>query len=295
MRVLVTGREGQLARSLAVRAANYPELDVVFVARPQMDLSIPGSFANAIEELRPDLVINAAAYTAVDDAEGQADLAFQINGEAAGEGAIAAAKVGAVFIQLSTDYVFDGQASAPVPEDHPVAPLGVYGRSKLAGEEKVRAAGGDHIIVRTSWVVSPFGRNFLRTMLAAASDRDELRVVADQRGSPTNALDLADAVLVLTRDLSKGAKRLSGRTFHVTNAGEASWFELAEAIMEEAARNGLPNARIRAIATADWPTPARRPAYSVLDGKAFAQATGHVMPHWREAAGRLVADIARAG
>jgi dTDP-4-dehydrorhamnose reductase len=246
-----------------------------------------------VEQVRPDLVINAAAYTAVDQAEQEEELATRINGEAAGEGANAAASVGATFVQISTDYVFDGTAEAPIAEGQKVAPLGAYGRSKLAGEEAVRTSGADFLILRTSWVISPFGRNFLRTVLSAVRERDELRVVSDQRGSPTNALDLADAILALARELAHGRTGIAGRTFHVTNSGDASWLELAETILAAAARHGLPSARVRPIATSDWPTPAPRPAYSVLDNRAFTEATGQTLRPWRDAVDDLVALIAR--
>ena len=197
MRVLVTGQEGQLARSLAERAADHPELDIITTARDLVDLSCAGSVAAAIAAVRPDLVINAAAYTGVDLAEDEPALAFRINAEAAGETAAAALQAGAAIVQLSTDYVFDGESSEPYREDAPANPMSVYGRSKLAGEEAVRAANPLHLILRTAWVYSPFGRNFVKTIVAAARDRDRLDVVDDQHGCPTSALDLADSILAI--------------------------------------------------------------------------------------------------
>ncbi len=249
MRILVTGREGQLVTSLVERARRHPAISLIALGRPELDLEQPGAAAVAIPAHAPDLVINAAAWTAVDAAEDEPDRAFRINADAAGEVAAAARAAGAPVIQVSTDYVFDGESDRPYREEDPVAPIGAYGRSKLAGEEQVRAANPDHLIVRTAWVYSPFGRNFVRTMMAAAENRDELRVVADQRGNPTNALDLADALLVIARSWRAGIVNLAG-------SGGASWSDFAAAIMAERARHGLRAPPVVPIATADWPTPA---------------------------------------
>src|SRR5437660_1636965 len=197
MKVLVTGTEGQLARSLVERARLHPAIDLVAIGRPMLDMEVAGSAAAAIAEAAPDVVVNAAAYTAVDQAEDEPERAFRVNADAAGEVAAAATRAGAAVIQLSTDYVFNGRAEGPYREDAPVDPLGVYGRSKLAGEEQVRAANPRHAIVRTAWVYSPFGRNFIKSMMAGAGVRDRLTVVDDQRGSPTSALDLADGLLAM--------------------------------------------------------------------------------------------------
>lgn len=291
MKVLVLGRSGQLARALVERGADRPELRIETAARPEVDFAEPESAATAIRERQPDLVINAAAYTAVDKAEDEPELARRINADAVGEAARAAAEVGAPFVHVSTDYVFDGSASTPIDEDQPVAPLGVYGHTKLKGEEQVRAAHREHVILRTAWVVSPFGRNFVRTMVEAARSRPELTVVGDQRGSPTSALDLADAILVLAGQIGEGRRDLFGRTFHLAGSGEASWAEFAAAIMDEARARGLSHVPVRAIATAEWPTRAARPAYSVLDNRRFAKATGFLMPHWRESLREIVARL----
>lgn len=292
MKLLVTGREGQLARSLAEQVAGAADLELIFAARPKCDLAVPGSAAAFIADTRPDLIVNAAAYTAVDQAEDEEAIAFRINADAAGEVAAAAAEAGAPIIHVSTDYVFDGSARTPIDEDQPVAPLGVYGRSKLAGEEQVRAANPRHLILRTAWVISPFGRNFVKSMLAAAASRPELTVVADQQGSPTSALDLAAGILRAARQVGEGREGLLGRTFHLAGKGEASWFDLASAIMEEARNVGHPAAAVRPIATADWPTRATRPAYSVLDSRRFAEATGAAMPHWRSSLPVIVTRLA---
>lgn len=292
MRILVTGRQGQLVRSLQEQSARLPDVELLTVGRPKVDLTEPGALRAAILAEAPDLVVNAAAYTAVDQAENEPELARRINADAAAEAAEAARAVGVPIIQVSTDYVFDGDASAPIDETRPTAPINVYGATKLAGEEAVRASNPDHLLLRTAWVISPFGRNFVSTMLGAARSRPELTVVSDQRGSPTSALDLADAILHAANQLGGGGSNLLGQTFHLAGNGEASWFELAQAIMEEARAAGLPAAQVRPIPSSDWPTPARRPAYSILDSRRFAQASGFTMPHWRSSLRPIVARLA---
>jgi len=287
MKILVTGREGQLARSLAERAAGHPDLDLIFTSRTEADLSSSGSVAAAIAAARPDMVINAAAYTAVDKAEEEPALAFRINAEGAGEAAAAARMVDAAFIQISTDYVFDGRATQPYREDAPTNPLSVYGRSKLAGEGAVRAANPDHLILRTAWVYSPFGRNFVKSMAAAAGEKDLLSVVDDQQGSPTSAFDLADAVLSI-------AERRAGfgETFHLAGSGHASWFDLASEVMDQCRHVGLPSAEVRPIRTADWPTKAARPAFAVLDCTKAKRDLGIRLPDWRLSVAETVRRLA---
>ena len=285
MKLLVIGSNGQLARSLRQRASR---LDLELLGRPDVDLEVSGSAGAAIGRLKPDIVINAAAYTAVDDAESEGQRAFRINGEAAGEIARAVRGAGAKLIHLSTDYVFDGRSAAPYDEDAAICPLNVYGSSKLDGEERVRAETPDHAIVRTAWVYSPFGRNFVRTMIAAAETRGTLRVVADQRGSPTSALDLADAILAMA-----AAETGWGQTYHVAGSGEASWYDLAGAVMAECRRIGLPAAELEPISTAEWPTAAQRPANSVLDSGKFERTFGFRMPDWRQSLPEVVEQIAR--
>ncbi|WP_114227901.1 MULTISPECIES: dTDP-4-dehydrorhamnose reductase [Sphingomonas] len=294
MKLLVTGREGQLVRSLVERAAASSHVKMITAGRPEVDLAVPGAIRAAILANRPDLVINAAAYTLVDQAEDEPALAHRVNAEAAGEAAAAAAEVGAPTVQISTDYVFDGAATQAIAEDRPTDPINRYGATKLAGEEAVRAGNPRHVILRTAWVISPFGRNFVTAMLGAASTRSELTVVADQRGSPTSALDLADAIFRLAMLIAEGREGLLGRTFHLAGSGDASWCELAQAIMDEAAAHGLPHAAIRPIPSTDWPTRARRPAYSVLDSRICAAATGFVMPDWRTSVATIVRRLARS-
>ncbi|GLR46975.1 dTDP-4-dehydrorhamnose reductase [Sphingomonas astaxanthinifaciens] len=287
MKILVTGRDGQVARSLAERGAGLAGVELVFAARPDCDLAEPGSAAAYVATVKPDLVVNAAAYTAVDKAETEEALAYRVNAEGAGEVAAAAAAVGAPVIHLSTDYVYDGSGDAPLTEDRAIAPLGAYGRTKASGEDQVRTANPDHLILRTAWVHSPFGHNFVKTMLRLSAERDELSVVADQRGSPTSALDLAGVILALAERRLGGDARGWGETYHAAGAGEASWAEFAAEIMRQAGAT----IQIRPIATADYPTPARRPAWSVLSGAKLRGAFGIGLGDWEEALLPVVARL----
>jgi dTDP-4-dehydrorhamnose reductase len=294
MRVLVTGADGQLARSLVERSAAHPEIEIIAVGRPQLDLEIAGSSARTISDLRPEVVINAAAYTAVDQAEDEPDRAHRINAEAAGEVAAASERVGGRTIQISTDYVFDGQAAGPYAEDTQPNPLGAYGRSKLAGEEAVRAANRDHLILRTAWVYSPFGNNFVKTMMRAATARDTLTVVDDQRGSPSCALDLADGLLRIVEVWREGETTGLGETYHLAGTGSTTWCGFARAIMAECRKRGLPAAEVRPIATRDWPTKAARPANSVISSAKFSRDFGFSMPPWEESLAAVVDRLAEA-
>ena len=288
MRILVTGRHGQLAHSLAERGGD----DILLMGRPEIDLAIPGSARTAILAARLDLVVNAAAFTAVDLAETEEAQARRINADGAGEVAEAARELGVPMIHISTDYVFDGQASEPYAETAATNPINAYGRTKLAGEDAVRAASPDHLILRTSWLVSPFGRNFVRTMVDLAPQRDTLSVVADQYGNPTSAFDLADAILVVARRWAVGDRTGLGQTCHLAGTGIASWFDLAVAVQDELARLGLKSATVTPIPTADWPTPAARPAYSALDSTNFTRDFGLIMPDWRISLAPIVARLA---
>jgi dTDP-4-dehydrorhamnose reductase len=291
MKVLVTGRHGQLARSLAERAQDRPGIEIILAGRPDLDLEIPGSAAAAVRSLAPQVVINAAAYTAVDRAEDEPERAFRINAEAAGEIASTAAEVGARIIQLSTDYVFDGAAAEPYQEDAPTNPLGVYGRSKLQGEELVRLNNPHHLIVRTAWVYSPFGANFLKTMMRLAQRNDAVSVVHDQVGNPTSALDLADGLLTILSDWSAGGRTGLGETYHLAGTARATWCEFAEAIFGECRRIGHPSAAVRPITTAQWPTKAARPANSRLDSRKFEKDFGFQMRDWRESVASTIARL----
>jgi dTDP-4-dehydrorhamnose reductase len=290
MRIMVFGKNGQVAQSLAEAAVGMSVLELTTVGRELADLTRPGSAASAIAAFQPECVINAAAYTAVDQAEDEPELAFRINEHAAGEVAEASRAAGAKLIHISTDYVFDGRATRAYREEDKTNPINVYGQSKLAGEVAVRAGNPEHMIIRTSWVYSPFGRNFVRTMMLLADERSELTVVDDQLGCPTSAVDLAEALLkicLLNRPFD-------GRTFHLTGDGQTSWCQLAFQVMREREEHGLRAARVRPIATADWTTKASRPANSSLDCSAIAAAYGVNLPPWRHSLSRCVTRLARS-
>ena len=286
MRVLVIGREGQLARSLAERAPDWVEL--LFAGRPECDLADPASLERTVAAARPDLILNAAAHTAVDRAEDEPELAEAVNAEGPAVLARAAKSAAAPLVHLSTDYVFNGTADRPYREDDATGPLGVYGRTKLAGEEGVRASGAAHAIVRTAWVYSPFGSNFVKTMLRLAETRDEVSVVADQVGTPTSALDLADGLFAL---IDAGRGGWNSATYHLAGTGETSWARLAEQVFASSGEQGGPTAAVRPIATADYPTRAARPANSRLDSGRFVRATGFRMPEWHESVAAVVARL----
>lgn len=294
MKILVMGAQGQLTHSLAERAHGWPEFDLLAVGRPETNLEIAGSAGDAVGRAAPDLVINAAAYTDVDRAEEEPEKAFRINADAAGEVAAAARTLAIPLLHVSTDYVFDGMAESPYSEEARPNPIGVYGRGKLAGEQAVRAALEDHLILRTAWVYSPFGHNFVKTMFELGGQSDEVRVVADQRGSPTSALDLADAILRVADRWRRGERLGLGRTYHLGGSGEASWFDVAVEVMAARGRLGLRAAGVHPIATKDWPTRARRPKYSVLDSGAFRRDFGHEMPDWRISVDHVVERLAKS-
>jgi dTDP-4-dehydrorhamnose reductase len=291
MKVLVIGSSGQLARSLVERAQGRPGIELAAVGRPQLDLEIPGSAARVVAAAAPHFVINAAAYTAVDQAEDEPARAFRINAEAAGE--IAAATAGnARLIHISTDYVFDGRAEGAYAEDAKTDPLNVYGQSKLAGEANVRSANAEHVIVRASWVYSPFGRNFVTAMMAAAERNDRLTVVDDQRGCPTSALDLADGLLGIIEAWGGGNRTGLGETYHVTGTGSTSWFGFAQAIMDERRTHGLQAAVVAPIESKDWPTRATRPRNSVLDCGKFRRDFDFTLPEWRRSVAGIIGRLA---
>ena len=281
-RAVVIGYSGQLATALreSLPAAGF---DVVTLTRPHIDLLEPRGLAAAIQAARPAIVINAAAYTAVDQAEDDPDTAFAVNGTAAGVVSAAAAEAGCPVVHFSTDYVFDGSKTAPYWEDDSPVPLSVYGASKLAGEQAVAAANPCHVILRTSWVCSPWGRNFVRTMLRLARERETICVVDDQHGAPTFASDLASAVGVLAHTLieAEGEPRLRG-IFHITNAGEATWCGFARAIMAAANKRGMETAAVEAISTTYYPTKAHRPRFSRLATEKIEQFYGIRLQHWQD-------------
>lgn len=279
--ILAAGGSGQVARALVEQAAGHP-VRLVALGRPTLDILAPSSIAAAMEHVKPDLVINAAAYTAVDQAEGDEAGAYALNEEAAGELAAAAARASVPILHLSTDYVFDGDKPAPYVETDPVSPLGVYGRSKLAGERVVATANADSLILRTAWVYSPFGKNFAKTMLRVASQRDELGVVMDQIGNPTYAGDIAEALLTIAGGLLSGKTALKPGVYHMTADGEASWADFASLIFETSADLGGPTARVNCITSADYPTPTKRPANSRLDCSLLKADYGVALPPWQD-------------
>lgn len=288
MKILLLGGNGQVGHEL--RRSLAPLGDLTVTTRggelpdrafcEPLDLAHMDAIDALVERVSPAVVVNAAAYTAVDRAEDESELAFAINAEAPGRIASACAARGASLVHYSTDYVFDGSGNRPYGETDPTAPLGVYGRSKLAGEEAVAASGARHLVLRTAWVYGLYGANFLRTMLRLGSERDELRVVADQVGSPTPAWLIADVTAAV---LGQGIAGSGVR--HLVSAGQTSWHGFAEAIFEEAHAHGLITRRptVAPIATSEFPTRAARPAWSVLDPGSLAAEYGIDIPHWRQA------------
>lgn len=294
MRLLVTGKSGQVVSALIERGAVLG-VDVIAVGRPEFDLADAEAGIAALAEAQPDVIVSAAAYTAVDKAESDQEAAQAINGTGPGVIAALAARLGVPVVHISTDYVFDGSNPAPYVENDPTNPLGVYGKTKLAGEEAVAAATPNHAILRTAWVYSPFGNNFLKTMLRVGAERPELRVVVDQVGNPTSALDIADAVIAVARNLHErpGDASLRG-IFHVTGSGDASWADFAIEIFAVSSELGGPVARVARITTADYPTPARRPASSRLSTARLHQVHGVVMPAWQTSTRTTVARLLAA-
>lgn len=295
MRVAVIGKTGQLAQALRERAMACGQY-IVALGREAIDLAAldPHTACRALEAVAPQAIINAAAYTAVDRAESEADQAFAVNRDGVGALAHAAKSLGIPLVHVSTDYVFAGDKPAPYTEDDPTGPTGAYGMSKLAGERAIIASGADAAILRTAWVISPFGHNFVKTMLRLAATRDEVGVVADQRGCPTSALDLGDAALAVAANLVHSREPALRGVFHAAGVGDASWAELAEAVFAISTEHGGPSARVKRIATADYPTPAKRPANSRLDCARLARCHGVHMRDWHASLAALVARIVTA-
>ena len=293
MRVLVTGVSGQVGGAL-VAASPRDGWILLPVDRQALDLADGAAVIRTVERFEPDIVVNPAAYTAVDKAESEPGRAFAVNAEGAGALARACRTCGIPLIHLSTDYVFDGaKRGAYLPGD-PVNPLNVYGASKEVGERAVRDALPEHLILRTSWVYSARGNNFLRTMLRLAGERDTLRIVADQHGSPTSAEDIATALMMLLARFAAG-ERLKWGTWHFTNAGVTTWHGFAEAIFELAAPSLPRRPRIVPITTADYPTPARRPLNSVLDCSSLERNFGIKPRSWQEALESVISESVASG
>jgi dTDP-4-dehydrorhamnose reductase len=295
VRLLLTGANGQAGWEL--RRSLLPLGEVIALDRAQCDLTRPADVPRILRDAKPAIIINAAAYTAVDMAEDEEPLATLVNGTAVGAIAETARQIGALLVHYSTDYVFDGSKDTPYTEDDPPHPINAYGRSKLAGERAVEQCGGRFLILRTSWIYAARGRNFLRTILRLARERDELRIVNDQIGTPTWARDLADATASIARQAQQELEKSDFRSglFHLTAAGATSWFGFAQAIIEQAAAqsNMLPRRpRVLPISSAQYSTRAARPQNSRLAGERVRARFGIALPDWREALRRCMAEVA---
>lgn len=291
MRILLIGKTGQLAEEV------YPLLttlgEVIALDRTEFDLGKPDSLAPIIQQIQPNVMINAAAYTAVDQAESEPEIANLVNGVSPGILSQEAQKLGATLIHISTDYVFDGTHSLPYLETDLTHPLGVYGSSKLAGELAIKKHGGNPIIIRTAWVYGVGGKgNFVKTMLRLGKDKEEIRVVSDQIGSPTWTGDLAHTI---TQIIPKIQPEISG-IYHYTNSGVASWYDFAVAIFEEAEKLGFPLKikRVIPITTTEYPTPAKRPNFSVLSTQKISKILQTYPPHWRQSLTKMLTQMSEA-
>jgi dTDP-4-dehydrorhamnose reductase len=302
-RILLTGQDGQVGQELLKTLA--PLGEVIGVARPQLDLAQPDQIQRVITEVAPHLIVNAAAYTAVDKAESEPDLAYAINGAASQQMAELAQSMGAPLIHISTDYVFDGSKNTPYVETDATHPLSVYGKSKLAGETAIQQVAGQHpnfryAILRTAWVYGVYGKgNFVKTMLRLGAERPEVRVVADQVGSPTWAAEIAKAIAALATQFvapstngDADSGNLSG-IYHFTNSGVTSWYDFAVAVFEEAEALGIPLKleKVTPITTAEYPTPAQRPAYSVLANQKIQQILKVPAPQWRQSLRQMLTEL----
>jgi dTDP-4-dehydrorhamnose reductase len=276
-KILVTGSNGQLGWELSQLAATYPAFEFVFFDRSQLDLSLPETFEKIIQTINPDCIINTAAYTAVDKSETEKDLAYTVNATAVQTLAAICKNLAIPFITYSTDYVFDGAATAPYTTSTKVDPVNYYGATKAAGEKLAIEANEDTIVIRTSWVFSSHGNNFVKTMLRLMKERDQLNIVADQKGRPTYAKDLAIATMKMIEAMNAG-KTIKG-IYHFANQGETTWFDFAATIKTNA---GL-SCDVQPIETKDFPTPAKRPAYSVLDTSKIENDLEIGIRHWKDA------------
>lgn len=271
--ILVTGANGQLGSELRALASVHPQHNFLFSNRDELDITDAQQVQASFAGFKPDYCLNCAAYTAVDKAESEAEAAFQINAAAVKNLAQACARFGARFIHISTDYVFNGVGTEPYREDHPTEPISVYGKSKLQGEQEALAANADVVIIRTSWVYSPYGRNFVKTMLRVMPVRPEVGVVADQYGSPTYAADLAEALLQIV-----ASGKWERGIYHFSNAGAISWHQFAQAIKELSHFS----CHVKALTTAEYPTPVKRPAYSVMNTEKIQNVYGISLKNWKD-------------
>ncbi|GAA5626593.1 dTDP-4-dehydrorhamnose reductase [Brucella sp. NBRC 12953] len=291
MKIAVTGREGQVVQSLLEKASQRSDLEVIALGRPELDLAERETVFHVIEAVKPDLVVSAAAYTAVDLAEDESELAFAINATGAKAVAEAAKSCGAPVIHLSTDYVFAGDASKAYVETDSTGPRSVYGSSKLEGEQLIAHANPQHIIMRTAWVYSPFGKNFVKTMLKLAETRGALSVVSDQWGNPTSALDIADAIIKVADHLAAKSDFSAYGVYHLVGTGDTNWSGFARAIFSESAALGGPTATVTDLTTADYPTKAGRPANSRLSTAKFQEVFDWSAPSWKSSLSYVVSRI----
>ena len=281
IRIAVTGRNGQTVRALCESAEQ--DIAVFPIGRPDLDLRISKTIEPALRAAAPDLVVNAAAYTAVDQAEREPELARLVNAKGAGDVAAAARNLNVPVIHLSTDYVFDGNKRSAYVEEDPVSPKSVYGATNLAGERAVAASTSDYVILRTAWVYAPYGKNFVRTMLGLAQSRNEIRVVGDQNGCPTYAPDIANAIIRIARNLLKSPSNGTIRgIFHFAGSGETTWAGFAAEIFAYLASKGLKTPALTSITSAEYPTLAVRPLNSRLNCTKLARAHGIDAPQWRD-------------
>ncbi|MDH7808115.1 MULTISPECIES: dTDP-4-dehydrorhamnose reductase [unclassified Rhizobium] len=291
MRLAVTGKNGQVVSALQALAG--PDLEIVALGRPELDLARPDTVFKALREAKPDVVVSAAAYTAVDKAESEPDIAFAVNRDGAKAVARAANDIGVPVIHISTDYVFDGTKTTAYVENDPTGPASVYGRSKLEGEQAVSESTDNYAVLRTAWVYSEYGSNFLKTMLRLSESRDQINVVADQFGCPTSATDIAVGIVSIARKLATDpASHLRG-VFHMSGTGETNWAGFAKQIFEFSAENGGKSMIVNDITTAQYPTPARRPANSRLDCSKLEEVYGIRLPEWQTSTRAVMAALAQ--
>ncbi len=293
MRITVTGAQGQLGICLAEAARQRPDVHFTGLSRSELDLLRPDGIMNALVSARPDVVINAAAYTRVDQAEAEPDIAFAINRDGAAALAAATASLKIPLVQISTDYVFAGDKGTPYKETDETSPLNVYGHSKLEGEIAVRRENPRHLIVRTAWTFSPFGQNFLKRMLALASQSKELRIVDDQTSNPTSGQNLAE-VLLMSLDRFLSTNTLAG-TYHMAGSEPATWYDFASHIMMVARTRDLPSVSVRAIKSSEYPVAAKRPFDSRLDSSALTAAFGLRLKSWRDETASVVDQLIATG
>jgi len=291
MRLAVTGKNGQVVSALQALAG--PDLEIVALGRPELDLARPDTVFKALREAKPDVVVSAAAYTAVDKAESEPDIAFAVNRDGAKAVARAANDIGVPVIHISTDYVFDGTKTTAYVENDPTGPASVYGRSKLEGEHAVSENTKNYAILRTAWVYSEYGSNFVKTMLRLSESRDEVNVVADQFGCPTSANDIAVAIVSIAKRLATDPSAHLRGVFHMSGTGETNWAGFARQIFEFSAENGGKSIVVNEITTAQYPTPARRPANSRLDCSKLEEVYRIRLPEWQTSTRAVMAALAQ--